>query len=167
MSDKINIIEKDGKKIVEITTIAFSSKRRIDWKGVEKYLRRYVGDQFIIAENANIVHIGSDFPDEYSNSKDSIRSLGTIGKAKANAVQAIPELIRSTSEITYSPNLDEKHKKDAPNGWYRGTVHFTLPVTSDKGDIIGKNSFRGRIVLRCDGENKLYLYDIVTIKKET
>lgn len=28
--------------------------------------------------------IGTDFPDEYANSRDSVRAKGTIGKAKAN-----------------------------------------------------------------------------------
>ncbi len=154
-------------KIVEINTIEFSGKRRIDWEGVERYLKQYVGNQYVIEETGDTVYIGTDFPDEYTNSKDTIKSLGTIGKAKANATQAIPGLIQSLSEIKHLPNYGEKHKSDAPNGWYRGTVHFTLPITNDKGNIIGKNSFRGRMVIRCTAENKLYLYDIVTIKKET
>ena len=167
MSDNKNFTGTNGKNIIEISTILFSSKRKIDWEGVERYLKKYVGNKYIIEETGNTVHIGTDFPDEYANSKDTIKSLGTIGKAKAYAAQAIPELIQSLSEIKYFPNCDEKHKSDAPNGWYRGTVHFNLPVTNDKGDITGKNSFRGRMVIRCNAENKLYLYDMVTIKKET
>lgn len=169
MSEKaiITIVDINGKKTVEINTIRFSGKRKIDWEGVESYLKQYVGNQYLVEETGDTVYVGTDFPDEYANSKDTIKSLGTIGKAKANASQAIPELIQSLSEIKHFENFDEKHKADAPNGWYRGTVHFTIPVTNDKGDIIGKNSFRGRMVIRCAAENKLYLYDIVTIKKET
>lgn len=37
---------------------------------------------------------------------------------------------------------------------------FTLPITNDKGEVIGKNSFRGRMVIRCTTGNKLYLYHI-------
>ena len=39
-----NIVTNEkGQKVVEIDTIIFSSKRRIDWDGVEEYLKRYVG----------------------------------------------------------------------------------------------------------------------------
>ena len=166
MPDNINITDVNGKKIVEINTIEFSSKRKIDWEGVERYLKQYVGNRYIIEETGDTVYIGSDFPDEYANSKDSIRSLGAIGKAKANAVQAIPELIRSLSEIKHFPNFDDKHSSDAPNGWYRGTVHFSIPTTDDKGQVVGRNTFRGRMVIRCGKGNTLFLYDIVTIKKK-
>jgi hypothetical protein len=161
------IASEDGRKIVEINTIKFSGKRKIDWKGVEQYLKQYIGKYYTIDETDDIVYIGSDFPDEYTNSKDTSKSLGTIGKAKANATQTIPELIKTLTEIKHFENCDKKHEIDAPNGWYRGTVHFTLPLTNDKGEVIGKNSFRGRMVIRCAAGNRLYLYDIVTIKKET
>ena len=167
MSDTANIIDVKGKKTVDIKIIKFSGKRKIDWEGVERYLKQYVGNQYVIEETGKIVYIGADFPDEYANSKDSVKSLGTIGKAKANAIQAIPELIKTLSEIKHFPNYDDKHNSDAKNGWYRGTVHFTLPITDDKGRVTGKNAFRGRMVIRCDANNKLFLYDIVTIKKET
>ena len=167
MSSYIQITESNGKKVVEINNILFSGKRKIDWKGVERYLKQYVGKQYVIGETGDMIYIGPDFPDEYANSKDTIKSLGTIGKAKANVTQAIPELIQSLSEIKHFPNYGEKHKSDAPNGWDRGTVHFSLPVTDDKGNIIGKNIFRGRMVIRCNAENKRFLYDVVTIKKET
>ncbi len=160
------IVTNNGKKTVEIQNIKFRGKRKIDWKSVEDYLKKYIGSQFIIYENGKTVNIGSDFPDEYANSKDTINCLGTNGKAKANASQAIPELIQTLSEIKFYPNLDAKHNADAPNGWLRGTVNFSLSVTNDKGEIIGTNSFRGRMVIRCNKENKLYLYDIVTIKKK-
>ena len=33
----------------------------------------------------DIIYIGTDFPDEYANSRDSVRAKETIGKAKVNA----------------------------------------------------------------------------------
>ena len=167
MCPDVRVIKQDGRSIVEINSIQFPGKRKIDWDGVERYLKSFVGKSYIIEESGKEVHIASDFPDEYANSKDSINSYGAIGKAKANAAQAISELIRCLSNITYKPNLDEKHKKDAPNGWYRGTVFFSIPVFDDNRNVIGKNVFRGRMVIRCGVDNKWYLYDIVTIKKET
>lgn len=167
MGDLVTITENNGKKVVEINNIRFKGKRKIDWDAVEKYLKGYVKKSYKIDETGEEVHIESDFPDEYANSKDTIKSLGTIGKAKANATQAIPELIKSLSEIKHFQNYDDKHSKDAPNGWYRGTVRFSIPVTDDKGHVTGKNTFRGRMVIRCGEDHNLFLYDIVTIKKET
>ena len=36
MSDNVIIIDINGKKVVEINTIEFSGKRKIDWEGVER-----------------------------------------------------------------------------------------------------------------------------------
>lgn len=51
----------------------------------------------MIDETNDVVYIGSYFSDEYANSKYSTKALGTIGKAKANASQVIPELINLIS----------------------------------------------------------------------
>ena len=115
----------------------------------------------------DIIYIGTDFPDEYANSRDSVRSKGTIGKAKANATQALPELIQTAENISFKENMEDKHAVNAKYGWYRCTVHFTLPICNDKGEIIGKNAFQGRMIIRCDADGKKYLYDIINIKKET
>lgn len=166
--EKIKIIkDTEGKKIVEITTIKFSGKRKIDWKGVEEYLKKFIGENYIIEDTDEFVYIGSEFPEEYAHSMNSIRTLGTLGKAKANAAQAIPELIKTVSNLSFRPNLKEKHSIDAFNGWYRGTVRFTLPITDEKQNIIGKNHFRGRMIIRRNKRGKMFLYDIIDIKKET
>ncbi len=167
MSDNVIIIDINGKKVVEINTIEFSGKRKIDWEGVERYLKQYVGDEYVIKETGDTVYIGPDFPDEYAHSRYSTKALGTIGKAKANATQAIPELIQTATDVVYRPNLDDKHKSDAPNGWYRATVYFSLPITDDKGNKTGMNMFRGRMIIRYSAMKKMYLYDIIDIKKET
>jgi len=56
--------------------------------------------------------------------------------------------------------------KDAPNGWYRYDTKFALPVYDSKGDLIRYNVYNAALVVRCDKDNKLYLYDIINIKKE-
>lgn len=161
------ITNERGQKIVEIDTIAFSGKRKIDWRGVEQYLKRYVGQSYLIDETNDLVYIGSDFPDEYANSNYSTRAFGTIGKAKANASQAIPRLIEIATNIVYRENSDEKHRHNAKFGWYRCTVRFTLPTCDEKGNVNGKNAFQGRMIIRFDEDGKKYLYDIIDIKKET
>lgn len=166
--EKVKILtHSDGSKIVEISSIQFSGKRKIDWKGVEAYLKKYVGQAYTIDENDELIYIGTDFPDEYSHSNYNKKALGTIGKAKANAAQAIPELVMTANNISFRANDEEKHIKNAKYGWYRCTVHFTLPITDENRVIIGKNMYQGRMIIRCDADGKKYLYDIIDIKKET
>ena len=161
------IVNEKGQKVVRIDTIIFSSKRRIDWAGVEDYLKRYVGEEYVIDETDDVIYIGPDFPDEYANSRYSTKALGTIGKAKANAAQVIPELVKIATNITFRENTEQKHSSNAKYGWYRCTVRFSFPVCDDKGNVIGRNYFQGRMIIRCDADGKKYLYDIIDIKKET
>jgi hypothetical protein len=130
------VVNENGQKVVEIDKIVFSSKRKIDWAGVEQYL-------------------------------NSARAHGTIGKAKANAAQVIPELINIATNISFRENTEDKHSKNAKYGWYRCTVRFTLPTCDAEGNVIGKNAFQGRMIIRFDEDGKKYLYDIIYIKKET
>lgn len=161
------VINDRGFKVVEINSIKFSGKRKIDWPGVENYLKEYVGQEYIIDETDEVIYIESDFPDEYANSNYSSRIFGTIGKAKANASQAIPELIKIATNITFRKNLKEKHTDNAKYGWYRCTIRFTPPVCDEKRNVIGKNTFSGRMIIRYAKDEKKYLYDIIDIKKET
>ena len=48
------IVNGKGQKVVRIDTIIFSSKRRIDWAGVEDYLKRFVGEEYVIDETGGI-----------------------------------------------------------------------------------------------------------------
>lgn len=156
-----------GQKTVTLDEIIFKCKGKIDWAGVEQFLKQYVGRECRIDETNDFIYIGSEFPDEYANSKYSHKIYGTIGKAKANASQAIPELIEIATNISFQENTDEKHKNNAKYGWYRCTVRFSLPICNDKGQVIGKNHYQGRIIIRHGSDGKKYLYDIIDIKKET
>jgi len=82
----ITISAANGRKIVEIQNIKFSGKRKIDWEGVEAYLKKYVGKSYMLDETDEMIYIGTDFPDEYSQSRDSKKALGAIGKAKAEKI---------------------------------------------------------------------------------
>ena len=158
---------EDGRKVVDILTVRFSGKRRIDWDGVELYLKKYIGKSYVIDETDDLIFIGSDFPDEYAHSNYNKKAQGTIGKAKANASQAIPELIQAATKIAFRSNNSPKHSSDAKMGWYRCTVYFSIPITDENKRIIGKNLFQGRMIIRCVDARKKYLYDIIDIKKET
>lgn len=164
----IDIIrDADGNKIVMINDIRFKGKRRIDWKDVEAYLRQYIGDFYAIAESGDMVYIGNDFADEFSGSNDTARLKGTLAKAKANAAQGIPKLIENASGKRYKENLAGKHAHDAKYGWYRYDSRFALPVYGSDGEVERYNVFRVEMLIRHAEDGKMYLYDLVNIKKET
>lgn len=83
----------NNKQLVMINDIMFRGRQNINWKDVENYLKQYIGDLTQIVETQDNIYIGSDFPDEYTGSKDTARLKGTLAKAKANAAQGIPELV--------------------------------------------------------------------------
>ena len=112
--------------------------------------------------------ISSSFPDEYVSSKSRLALKGAVSKAKANAVQGIPELIRIATNKEYSENTKQKHVKDAQYGWYRYDVRFALPVYDDKSNEICRyNIFFARMLVCHDKDGKKYLYDLLAVKKET
>lgn len=63
--------------------------------------------------------------------------------------------------------LDENNGNKAKYGWYRYDTRFGIPVYNENGDLERYNIFAARLLIRCDEDGKLYLYDIVRIKKET
>lgn len=139
------IQDADGNNIVMINDIAFKGKCSVEWSDVEKYLRRYVGDIYRIAETEDIIYIGTDLPDEYSGSNYTKHIKGTIAKAKANAAQAIPEMIEIATSKTFEDNKKNKHSRHAKNGWYRYDTRFALPVYDENGDVERYNVFSARL----------------------
>ena len=67
----------------------------------------------------------------------------------------------------YSFITKTKHSKDAKFGWYRYTSRFALPVYKESGEVEGYNVFKVIMVVRHAEDGKMYLYDIMNIKKET
>lgn len=159
--------DSKGRRLVVIHDVRFKGKRRIDWKDVEKYLKQYVGGFYEIGYEKDIIYIGNDLPDEYSGSEDTARLKGTLAKAKANAVQGIPELIEIAMNKRHQENFALKHNIDAKYGWYRYTSRFALPVYAESEKAERYNVFVVEMLIRCAADGKLYLYDVVNIKKET
>ena len=82
----ISIIrDVDGNNIVLINDILFKSRRSIEWDEIEKLLRKSIGNYYEIAETAEKIYIGSDFPDEFAHSKYTKAIKGANEKAKANS----------------------------------------------------------------------------------
>ena len=168
MDRKVNVIEDlDGKKTVFIHDILFKGKRAVNWDEVENYLRQYVGEFYTVDDSNDVIYIGSDLPDEYAHSNYTHILKGANAKAKANAAQGLPELIEIASEKKYTENYKSKHNADARFGWYRYESRFALPVFGGDGEIEKYNVFNVIMVIRHDKDGRMYLYDIMNIKKET
>ena len=88
-------------------------------------------------------------------------------KAKANITPAIGELIQIASEKAQYPDYKNKHGAKAQFGWYRYNTRFGIPVYDEDGNLERYNIFSTRMLVRCDADGKLYLYDLVRTKKET
>lgn len=168
MQRKVNALEGlDGNKIVVIHDIRFKGRQAIAWSDVEEYLKQYVGEEYIIKSTNDMVYIGADLPEEYAHSNYTNTLKGANAKAKANAAQGIPEMIETATNKAHKDNFKEKHNRDAKYGWYRYESRFALPVYKENGEIERYNVFRVIMVVRHAEDNRMYLYDIMNIKKET
>lgn len=164
----VSIIQDiDGNNIVVINDIRFKGKRSINWREVRAYLKEYVGDFYMVASTGDVIYIGADLPNEYSGSKYTHSLKGTNAKAKANATQGIPEMIEISTGRYFRENNKGKHNWSARNGWYRYDTYFALPVYGDNEDIERYNVFHASLIIRHANDGKMYLCDILDIKKET
>ncbi|SDB31098.1 hypothetical protein SAMN02910298_01538 [Pseudobutyrivibrio sp. YE44] len=161
------VLDSEGKDVVLINDIRFKGKRGVDWDAVKEYLFEYVGDVYEISNTKDLVYIGSDLPDEYTGSEYTESLRGGNAKAKANATQGIPELLSIATGKFHRENTAKKHLRDAKYGWYRCDSRFALPVFADDGKVERYNLYHASMLIRHANDNKLYLYDVIDIKKET
>lgn len=167
MSSNVSTItDPEGKKIVLINDIRFRSKTKEEWNEIEKYLKEYVGLYYEISETSEKVYIGKDFPDEFAHGKDKTVLKGPNLKAKANAAQAVGELIQIASNKAGSPDYNMRHGEKAKFGWYRYDTRLALPIYNEEGEIQRYNIYKLRMLVRHDEDGKLYLYDFLRTKKE-
>mgnify|MGYP003501194215 CR=1 FL=1 len=168
MERKVDVVEDlDGNKIVFIHDVRFKGKRSIEWTDIETYLKQFVGESYVIEDTKDMIYIGADLPDEYTHSNYTMLLRGANAKAKANAAQGLPELIEIATEKAHKDNYKEKHNRDAKYGWYKYTSRFALPVYDSDGEIDRYNVFQVIMIVRHAEDEKMYLYDIMNIKKET
>lgn len=142
MGRKVKVTkDMDGNEIVVIYDIRFKGRRAIAWEEVEEYLEQYIGKAYIIENTKDMIYIGKDLPEEYAHSKYTNALKGANAKAKANAVQGVPELIKIAIGKLHRDNLKEKHNRDAKYGWYRYESRFALPIYGENGEIERYNVF--------------------------
>ena len=165
---EVSVIQDvDGNNIVVINDIRFKGKRSINWKEVRAYLKEFVGEFYTIAATGDAIYIGADLPNEYTGSQYTHSIKGANAKAKANAAQGIPELIEIAVGKHFRENKEDKHWRNAKYGWYRYDSRFALPVYGKDGELERYNVFHASLIVRHSEDEKLYLYDILDIKKET
>ncbi len=161
------IKDTKGRNIVMINDIRFKGKRAANWEDVKEYLKQYVDGVYKIADSGDIVCVGADFPDEYTGSVYTRGLRGTAAKAKANVSQGIPELIDTAVGKHFRENRGGKHQWGARYGWYRFNSTFMLPVYGEDGMVQRYNVFHASLLFRHANDGKMYLYDVIDIKKET
>ena len=168
MNNNVTIItEPTGNKFVLINDLRFKGKTKEEWKEIEEYLKEYIGKYYEISETAEKIYIGKDFPDEFAHGKDKTVLKGSNLKAKANAAQAVGELIQIAENKSASVDFREKHGNRAKYGWYRYDTRLALPVYSNEGELQRYNIYKLRMLVRHAEDGKLYLYDFLRTKKET
>ncbi|MBQ8597168.1 MAG: hypothetical protein IJ409_05185 [Lachnospiraceae bacterium] len=167
MGENITIItEPEGNKIVLINDIRFKGKTKEEWKEIERYLKEYIGKYYEINETADKIYIGKEFPDEFTHGKDKTVLKGPNLRAKANAAQAVGELIQIAVNKSASSDFNEKHGDKAKYGWYRYDTRLALPVYNNNGEIERYNIYKLRMLVRHGEDGKMYLYDFLRTKKE-
>lgn len=67
----------------------------------------------------------------------------------------------------FRENRSGKHEQDAAYGWYRYDSRFALPVYGEDGKLKRYNVFHASMIVRHANDGKMYLYDVMDIKKET
>lgn len=152
-------------EIAVVEEIIFMGKQKIPWNDVEQYLKKYVGQVYIVSKSRDRIHIGGGFPDEYSESAYTKKLRGGLAKAKANAAQVIGKMIEIADNKRWVENKDPKHRKEASRGWYRYDTRFSVPVQGSEEKGKRQNVFRATLVVR-SSDHGLYLYDVINIKKE-
>ena len=90
-----------------------------------------------------------------------------VGEFYTIASTGIPELVEIAVGKHFRENKESKHKRDGRNGWYRYDSRFALPVYDDNGEVERYNVFHASMLVRHSNDGKMYLYDVIDIKKET
>ena len=126
-----------------------------------------ISKEFQIEEYSEKIFISKDFPDEFAYSESRIKLKGPLSKAKANTSLAIPDLIKIATGKKHKDNIKKKHKKDAKYGWYNYVIRFGIPVLNNEREVERYNIYKAKLLVRHADDNRKYLYDIISIKKET
>ena len=135
--------------------ILFKSRRSINWDDIEQILMHYIGEYYEIAETAEKVYIGSDFPDEFTHSKYTKAIRGANEKAKANVITAIGELIQISDKKAEFPDYGNRHGNKAKN-----KIDIVTDPDGNKIVLINDILFRSRRSINWDDIEQVLMHYI-------
>ena len=136
---------------------------------VADYIANHIGDVYTIIESGQRVYIGQDMPGEYTQSKYTqkiLRNNSSLIRVKNRAITGIGEMIEIATNRKWEKTI-HTHNKDAKYGMYRYSTKFGFPVKDKQGNAVGANVYTAELLIRNASDGKKYLYDIVSIKKDT
>ena len=136
---------------------------------IANYIAEHIGEMYTIIESGQKVYIGEDLPNEYTQSQytqNLLRRNPNIIKAKHKATANIREMIEIATNRKWE-KTEHSTNKDAKYGIYKHTTRFGFPVQDANGNVVGANIYKAKLVIRNASDGKKYLYDIVSIKKDT
>ena len=75
-------------------------------------------------------------------------------------------MLKFATDKRFEENRKSKHASDAAKGWYYYTTRFGVPIFENEKKSERYNVYTASLVINHASNGKLYLYDIVNIKKE-
>ncbi len=138
-----------------------------DYEVAEKFLRTLVdiNNPFAtILSDAQPVYIGKDLPGEYKSSEYTKAMRSALRKVKMQAATNLDEMLLLAEHGEWRENVEEKHKKDAKNGWYRYPTEFAVPILNARREIDHYTIYGATLLIRNDADGKSYLYDMVNLE---
>lgn len=136
---------------------------------VASYIASHIGELYTIIESGQKVYVGKELPQEYTQSKYTqavLQNAPGIARAKNRAAANLGEMIEIATNRRWE-KAKHTHNKDAKYGIYKYDTKFGFPIKNSKGEEIGANVYSAELVIRNASDGKKYLYDIVSIKKDT
>lgn len=136
---------------------------------VADYIAKHIGEMYTIIESGQKVFLGKELPSEYTQSnytKAILQRNRNLVKAKNRASGSLGEMIEIATNRRWEQTKHAK-SKDAKYGMYRYDTRFGFPLYDPKGNKVGANVYTAELVIRNASDGKKYLYDVVSIKKDT
>ena len=182
IEDKVYLLAKDVRKTLEYKSI---DQLRSEHSEIVEHIKDLPA--LVLESDFNTIltsdieamkklkHIEITRVETLRNNTEAIKSIYPLkfmvaGKmfendARKAGYQSVNEYIAVGKH--FRENNEEKHWRNAKYGWYRYDSRFALPVYNETGEIERYNVFHASLIVRHSEDKKLYLYDILDIKKET
>ena len=169
---QLSVIElTDGTRIaVEDENILDSKPEGIGTaRFIYNYLTEHIGDKEIIDSTSDVVYLGKALPREYINSKYT-KELQSGNKKKLAIKNRTAGFIIDAIKTAYNktgPFVAKHTNKNALYGVYKYNTKIAFPVRNKNGDVVDYNAYTAQMIVNHTGKNKLDLYDIIDIEKDT